>query len=63
MIIAGGQYYDDQSHYYDDILEFNPLKNTLVPLGHMTQARGQHEKAWMTSSIIVMNCQAMAPDP
>ena len=42
IIIAGGQYYDGQSQYYDDILEFNPLENTFVPLGHMTQARGQH---------------------
>ena len=35
IIIAGGQgwIYDDQNHYYDDILEFNPVENALVPLG------------------------------
>ena len=44
IIIAGvqGWIYDDQNLYYDDILEFNPVENALVPLGHMTQARGQH---------------------
>ena len=37
-------YYDvaDNSYMLDDILEFNPVENTIVPLGHMTEARSQH---------------------
>ena len=37
-------YYDvaDNSFMLDDILEFDPVENTIVPLGHMTEARSQH---------------------
>ena len=37
-IFAGGM--DDD--YHDDILEFKPDDDAIVPLGHMTQVRGWH---------------------
>ena len=38
VIIAGG--YDDDDR--DDILEYDPEKDTMISVGHMTQARAQH---------------------
>jgi len=40
VLIFGG--YEGGNNYYDDILEFKPDEDTIVPLGHMTQVRAGH---------------------
>ena len=41
-LIAGGYYYDGLTHYYDDILKYDPEEDTITSVGHMTQARAGH---------------------
>ena len=42
MTIADGEYYIGGSTYYDDILEYDLEKDSLVTVGQMTQARAWH---------------------
>ena len=40
IIIAGG--YDDVYEIHDYILEYDPEKDSMVPVGHMLQGRTYH---------------------
>ena len=41
MIIAGGYSYPDGDSH-DDILEYDPEEDSMLPVGQMTQARSWH---------------------
>ena len=42
IIIAGGYEYDGDYHFSDDILEYDPDEDSMVVVGHLTQARAYH---------------------
>ena len=55
-IIAGGYYdYDDQ--FYDDILEYDPDEDSMVHLGHLTQARAYHTVSVVQAQDYTKWCQ------
>ena len=39
---AGSADVDDDFHTYDDILEYDPEEDIIIPVGHMIQARWDH---------------------
>ena len=54
IIIAGGLY---NSHYYDDILEYNPDEDSMVVVGHLTQARAYHAVSVVQAQDYTKWCQ------
>ena len=53
VIIAGG-YCDDNR---DDILEYDPEEDTMITVGHMTQARAQHAVSVIQAEDYLQWCQ------
>ena len=53
LIIAGGY----GGGYRDDILEYDPDEDSMVPVGHMTQARSYHALSVVQVQDYVQWCQ------
>ena len=51
---AGGKDFDDSC---DDILEYHPEEDTLIPVGHMTKARGEHAVSVVQARDYLQWCQ------
>jgi len=54
VLIFGGLY---NSHYYDDILEYNPDEDSMVVVGHLTQARAYHAVSVVQAQDYTKWCQ------
>lgn len=57
VLIFGGENYIGTSHYYDDILEYDPEEDSMVTVGHLTQTRAWHAISVVQAEDYSMWCQ------
>ena len=57
MNFIGGENYIGTSQYYDDILEYDPEEDSMVPVGQMTQTRAWHALSVVQAQDYAQWCQ------